>query len=207
MRILDKTHRPVRSTRQLLGVRCLADGCADTANGLLAFFVIQPTNLNVLPQESVTERIRALLDVIKGMEAVELLALGASESFEANRRFYQERLQSETLPALRRLLALDAGHLEDLRASLATARQFCLAIRLRSRQDSGLQAHLARVEKSIRDSGFRLHRANDQELRRLLALYFEQDVTTTYFEEIDGERFVTNGSEQDEEDTQETENG
>lgn len=198
MNKFELTGHAARSTRQLLGVRCIADGCADTRNGLLAFFVIQPTNLNVLPQESVAERIRALLDVIKGLEAVELLALSASESFEGNQRFYRERLQSEPLPALRRLLAQDAAYLENFRASLASARQFCVVVRLRPQENNERQAYLSRIEKSIRDSGFRLHRANDQELRRLLALYFEQDVTTTYFEKTDGERWLAERGVQDE---------
>ena len=46
------------------------------------------------------------------------------------------------------------------------------------------------MAKDIRDRGFHVRVARDQDLKRLLAVYYQQDVTTEYFESIDGERSV-----------------
>ena len=101
--------KDARSTLSLLGIGRITEFSIHTRTGDLVFFCIRPTNLSVLPAEGVTERIYALLAVLKSMEEVELLALNASESFDGNKAFYHARLERETEPAVRRLLEQDRG--------------------------------------------------------------------------------------------------
>ncbi len=49
---------------------------------------------------------------------------------------------------------------------------------------------MTRLEKNIRDQGFRVRQAGRQDLMRLLAVYYQQDMTTEVFENVDGERWV-----------------
>ena len=93
-----------------------------------------------------------------------------------------------TNPALRTLLVQDSRHLDDV--LMASARVFGLV--LRQRQDGSFsESYLANVEKQISDSGFTVHRGGEQELRELLAVYFEQDVSHEVYDRVDGERYVT----------------
>ena len=46
-------------------------------------------------------------------------------------------------------------------------------------------------EKAIRDFGFYVRKATEQDIMRLLAVYYQQDVTTEVFEHFDGERWFT----------------
>ena len=46
------------------------------------------------------------------------------------------------------------------------------------------------MEKRIRDQGFHVRLAEAQDIKRLLAVYYQQDVTTDRFEDYDGERWV-----------------
>ncbi len=46
------------------------------------------------------------------------------------------------------------------------------------------------AEKRVRDCGFHVRMAEEQDLKRLLAVYYQQDVTTEHFERFDGERSV-----------------
>lgn len=46
-------------------------------------------------------RIYALLNVVKGMAEIEMLALNSKESFENNKAFYRRRINEEELPAIR----------------------------------------------------------------------------------------------------------
>ena len=95
-----------------------------------------------------------------------------------------------TNPALRALLVQDSRHLDDVQTLMALARVFGLV--LRQRQDGSFsESYLANVEKQISDSGFTVHRAGEQELRELLAVYFEQDVSHDVYDRVDGERYVT----------------
>ena len=112
-----------KSTRQLVGIEDITAGGVQTADGELTFYLVQPTNLNVLPEQGVRSRVMALLNVLKAMAEIELLALDSKESFQDNRQFYRQRLEQDGNPAIRRLLAQDRQHLDDTQAMMASSRE------------------------------------------------------------------------------------
>ena len=85
---------------------------------------------------SISARIYALLNVVKGQAEIEMLALNSKESFERNKDFYRERLSQEELPAVRRLLEQDSKHLDRIQVLMASSREFYIIIRLRGEQES-----------------------------------------------------------------------
>ena len=182
-----------QSTRQLMGIDNITDYSIATRMGDLVFFAVKPTNISVLPDAGVSARIYALLNVVKGQAEIEMLALNSSESFEDNKNFYRRRASEEDLPAIRRLLEQDSTHLDRIQALMASSREFYIIVRLRSERESEVFPYLSRVEKSIKDNGFSTHRADEQELKKLLGIYFEQNVTTEQYEDHDGERWVIFG--------------
>lgn len=175
------------STRQLMGIDQLTEHGLKTAKGELIFYLVSPDNLSVLSAEGVRGRVRALTELLRGMEAVELLALDSRESFQSNKHHYQARLEQEDLPALRELLRQDMGHLDEIQSTTASAREFALVYRLddKSTEDAG---YLKQLEKRIRDCGFHVRMAEEQDMMRLLAVYYQQDVTTEQFNHFDGGR-------------------
>jgi len=96
-----------QSTRQLMGIDDITDYGIATRMGELVFFAIKPTNISVLPDAGVGARIYALLNVVKGMAEIEMLALNSKESFENNKAFYRQRANEEELPVIRKLLEQD----------------------------------------------------------------------------------------------------
>ena len=54
-------------------------------------------------------------------------------------------------------------------------------------------SYLARIEQNINDNGFTTRRATEQDLKKMLGVYFEQNVTTEKFEDFDGDRWVIVG--------------
>lgn len=185
-----KRLRDRETTRQLMGVRGLTERGLQTLRGELAFFLLQPVNLSVLSEEDIRGRVEALTDLLKGLEEAELLVLDSRESFRPNKDWYRERMEAEELPQLRALLAQDAAHLDGTQLSTATARAFALAVRLREQRGREADAWLADLEKAIRSHGFQVRRAGEQDLMRLLAVYYEQDITTEHFYPMEGEEFL-----------------
>ena len=155
--------------------------------------IIKPTNISVLPDSSISARIYALLNVVKGQAEIEMLALNSKESFERNKTFYQERQTCEELPAIRRLLEQDSTHLDRIQVLMASSREFYIIIRLRKEKDTDVFPYLSRIEQSINDNGFTTRRAAEQDLKRMLGVYFEQNVTTEQYEDYDGDRWVIVG--------------
>jgi hypothetical protein len=179
-----------QSTRQMLGIEAIGGHSITTPHGELVFFNIRPTNLSTLSEESVRARIYALMTVLKGLAEIEMLCLNSRENFEGNKRFMKERIQGEENPAVRKLLELDMSYLDRIQAQTATAREFYIVIRLRNEKESEVGAYLSRIEKSLSDQGFSVKKADESDLKKLLAVYFEQNVTTEKFEDFDGERWV-----------------
>ena len=180
--------RKKKSTQQLVGIESVTDSSVLTAGGELTFYLVQPTNLNVLPESGVRTSVTALLNVLKTSAEVELLALDSKESFQDNRLFYRQRMEQEENSAIRALLAQDRRHLDDVQTMMASSRQFCFVLR-RRKTDSAI--NFTTVEQQLRDSGFTVQRAEGQVLLELLAFYFEQDATHEVFDLVDGARWLT----------------
>ena len=182
-----------QSTRQLMGIDDFTDYGIATRMGNLVFFAIKPTNISVLPGSGVGARIYALLNVIKGQVEIEILALNSKESFENNKDFYRQQANLEDLPAIRKLLEQDSAHLDRIQVLMASSREFYILVRLQGKKESDVFSYLSRIEKSIKDNGFTVRRATEQDLKRMLGVYFEQNVTTERFEDHDGERWIIMG--------------
>ena len=182
-----------QSTRQLMGIDDFTDYGIATRMGNLVFFAIKPTNISVLPGSGVGARIYALLNVIKGQAEIEMLALNSKESFENNKDFYRQQASLEDLPAIRKLLERDSAHLDRIQVLMASSREFYILVRLQGKKESDVFSYLSRIEKSIKDNGFTVRRATELDLKRMLGVYFEQNVTTERFEDHDGERWIIMG--------------
>lgn len=194
MKILNRAEkkelRQRQTTRQLMGISQLTDCGVKTANGELAFFMVKPDNLSVLSSEGIRGRVLELTNLLCAMPEVRLLALDSRESFRRNKDWYRQRLEQEELPALRELLRQDAAQLDDIQATTASAREFAFVFRL-DEKDGGISgSRLRQTEQSIRDLGFRVRLASGQDVKRLLAVYYQQDVTTERFDDFDGERWL-----------------
>lgn len=185
--------REKASTRQLMDINGVTDYCLSTGHGDLVFFIVKPTNINVLSTESVAARIYALMTVLKGMAELEMLCLNSRENFEDNKAFLKQRLSVEDNPAIRKLLERDSTQLDRMQTQMATAREFLIIIRLKDEKQSDVFPYLSRIEKSLKDQGFTAQRADGDDIRRLLGVYFEQNVTTERYEDYDGDRWVIVG--------------
>ena len=180
-----------QSTGELMGTKELSDYSIRTyRKDELVYFLIQPSNLSVLSEESLSARIYGLMTVLKGITEIEMMCLNSRENFEDNKRYLKKRMEEETNPVVRKLLEKDANYLDRMQVQMATAREFLLIIRLREKKENEIFSYLNRIEKMLAEQGFTSKRAEEEDIKRILAVYFEQNVTTEKFEEFDGERWI-----------------
>ena len=189
-----KEQKQRQATRQLINTRAITDYSLQTyGHGELVYFIIKPSKISVLSEASVSARIYALMTVLKGMAEIEMCCLNSRENFEDNKRFLKSRVEQEDNPAVRKLLEADLTFLDRIQVQMATAREFLIIIRLRDEKESEVFHYLNRIEKTLREQGFSVKRAGKEDIKRLLAVYFEQNVTTERFEDFDGERWIIFG--------------
>lgn len=188
-----KKQKEKDSTRQLMGITDITSHSLVTGYGELVFFMIKPTNISVLSDSSIGARIYALMNVLKGIAEIEMLCLNSRENFEDVKANLRSRMDTEQNPAIRKLLAQDMTSLDRMQVQMATAREFLIIIRLHNEKESDVQPYLSRIEKSLKDQGFTVRKAAEFDIKRLLGVYYEQNVTTEKYEDYDGERWVIFG--------------
>jgi len=178
-----------QSTRQLMGVKKLTPHGVVTAAGEQVFFLIRPDNLSVLSADGIRSRVADLTDLLGSEEKLELTALDSRESFQPNKQYYQRRLEMETIPKLRELLQKDIEHLDAIQSASASSREFLLTLHIDGK-NSVEERSLRQMEKAICDRGITVRLAEDQDVKRLLAVYYQHDVTSDFFADYDGEEYM-----------------
>ncbi len=158
----------------------------------MVFFSVKPTNISVLSEANLSGKIYSLMTVLKGLAEIEILCVNSRESFESNKNFLRRRVKEEENPAVRCLLEKDINYLDQIQAQTATAREFLLIIRIRNLKEKEVFSYLSRIEKTLKENGFSARQYTADDIKTLLAVYFEQNITTEKFEDADGERWVIN---------------
>ena len=181
-----------KSTRELMNVDRISDFSLHCLQGSeIVFFIVQPTNISVLSSENLSARIYSLMNVLNGFTEIEMLCLDSRETFENNKRFLHERAAKEDIPELRSLLEQEGRYLDRLQVQMATTREFLIIVRLKDQKKQEVFPYLGRIEKLLSEQGFKVRRADGEDIKRILAVYFAQNVTTEHFEDFDGERWIT----------------
>lgn len=188
-----KKDKEKKSTKELIGIEEITDYSLKTPYGELVYFIIHPTNISVLSDDNISSRIYALMTVLKGIAEIEMLCLNSKENFDDNKEFLNRRIEMEQNPVIRNLLKQDSINLDRMQVQMATAREFLIIIRLRDDKESNIFPYLSRIEKNLKDQGFATRRADNQDIKRLLGVYYEQNVTTEKYEDYDGERWIVFG--------------
>lgn len=185
-----KELRQRASTRQLMGIKELTAHGVKTLNGEFVVYLIRPDNLSVMPEAAVRNRILSLTNLLRSSQELFMVALDSRESFQHNRDWYQERMEREPLPEVRKLLQLDSTHLDKIQTGTASSREFALIIKADGKLPLD-PPQLAQIEKRIHGCGFSVRLAQSQDIKRVLAVYYQQDAFTDDFKNYDGEGMVT----------------
>ena len=182
-----------KSTRQLMNIKTISEFSLYCYNNEeLVFFKVLPPNLSVMSPESIGAKIFSMTNVLKGIDGIEILCLNGRDNFENNKIFIKQRIKEEKSEKIRKLLERDLVNLDKIQIQTATARNFSLIIRIKEENQSEIYPLLRRIEKLLKLQGFEVKKADKEELKELLAIFFEQNVTTDKFEDMDGERWLNN---------------
>lgn len=179
------------STQDLLGVKHFSrNGIQTDGHGELAYFIITPTNISVLPRASVAQKIHDLTQLLAAKPDIEFMCVDARENFDDNKRFLDELKDAETNPDVRALIEKDRAFLDDIQLEMSTAREFMFVVRLRNESDEQSFSNLNRIEKVINGQGFACRRAEHEDVKRILARYFGASIDDKPLDDVDGETAV-----------------
>lgn len=187
---MKKKKKKKQSTRELVNTKTITDYSLQQYGGdEIVFFLMEPQNLSVMSKENIGSKIFALTNVLKGMADLEMICLNSRDNFEENKTFLKKRMETEENEKIRQLLKKDLLHLDKIQIQTATARLFLLAVRIKPNDQVEIMQLIHRIEKLIKLQNLTVKRAAKDDLKSMLAVFFEQNVTTDRFEDVDGERW------------------
>lgn len=182
-----------KSTRQEIGAKLInSTGVETYKKEYLVYFLIKPSNIAVLSETNIRGKILSLMTVLKEVESIEISCINSRESFEDNKINLKNKLAEEKNPKVRELLEKDQAFLDRIQIQTASAREFLVIIRFRENQSelNDIKAGISRIEKLLKENGFIAKHAGKEDIKRIFAVYFVQNLTQVYFDDYDGERWV-----------------
>ena len=193
----NKSNKKLKSTRELINAKTISNDSLKLFNDdEIVFFVIQPQNLSVMSQENIGAKIFSLTNVLKGLADMEMICLNSRDNFEDNKLFIKKRISEETDEDIINLLKKDLYHLDQIQTQTATSRLFLLAVRIKPNDQVETVALIHRIEKLIKLQNLQVEKANKEQIKNMLAVYFEQNVTSDQFEDYEGMRWYPNDIEE-----------
>ena len=181
------------SVQELMGIKSFTNYGLSTKNGELLFFNIVPTNISVLSKASIETKIYHLMMVLSSIPDIEIVCADASECFDDNKRYLQERKEQEETNKVRRIIEKDIAFLDKIQTEMATARQFMLIGRCKNAKPEQVFNTLNSIEKVISEQGFEVQRMSKEDIKRFLALYFDASFNGEHLPDIDGRQYIEVG--------------
>ncbi len=186
-----KSKKQKLKTREFIGLMAITDYSLITYEyGEIIFFIVKPSNLSVLSKANVENKVSSLVMVLKSVPDIEIQCLNSRENFEDNKEYLRDRIEEEDNDTIKGLLKQDMIFFDKVQVQMATAREFIISIRLKNEKQREIFSYLNRIEKLLKEQGMTAKKANHEEIKKILAVYFEQNVTTEKFENFDGERWL-----------------
>lgn len=178
--------RGKKSVQNLLGLQGFTTYGLKTTGGELVYFAIQPTNISVLSHVNIEIKIRHLLMVLTALPHLEVACLDSAQRFDDNQQFMESRIRQEDNPKVRLALEKDREFLDSIQLEMSTARQFVLALRFKNEKDSQVFTAVNRAEKAISEQGFEVRRLAKEDVKRVLAIYFEATMNGDRIPDVEG---------------------
>ena len=179
-----------RSTQELMGIRSFTRYGLDTDRGEFVCFLVSPINLSVLSSANIELKIRRLMTVLSAYPTLEILCTDATECFDDNKAYLQQRLEEEANPAVIRLLKADMEMLDAAQSEMATSRQYLFLVRCKGLKPEQVFQTVNRLEHLLTDQGFEVSRMSKSEIKRHLAVYFEASMDGDKLPDVDGAQYM-----------------
>jgi len=182
-----------QATRQLINAKSIDETGVETyKKEYLVYFLIKPLNIAVLSETNIRSRVLSLMNILKEVEAAEIACINSRETFEENKLYLKQRIAEENNPHVRELLQKDEAFLDRIQIQTASAREFLIMLRFRDRDvdTSEVRISISRIEKMLKEQGFMAKLASKEDIKRIFAVYFVQNLTQVYFDDYNGERWV-----------------
>lgn len=183
---LFKKKKNKNTVQEFIGMETFTKRGLKTKYGELVYFIISPTNISVLSKENIQTKIWHLMQVLSAQPNIEITCIDSCERFDDNKNNMLELHRKECNKKVQKCLSDDVDYLDNIQIEMSTARQFMFSIRFRKEKEEQIFNQINRVEKAISEQGFEVRRATKDDMKRILAIYFEASMQGELIPDVDG---------------------
>jgi hypothetical protein len=191
-KLIDKNQKKRKSVQDLIGAAGIEDSCLAVSSGeRLCYIMITPVNLNVLSPINIKSRITKMTDTLQNVGTVDFLCLNSSQSYDSNKHYLAKLKERETNDTLRDLDQKDIEFFDQIRISMATSREFLAVLRFSVKETAErIQSTMSKIVQVFKDNGMIVRLAAKPDIKRMLAIYLEQNIFETEMQDFDGEKYA-----------------
>ena len=175
----------------MIGAASIEDRCLiSSVGGKSAFLIVAPVNLNVLSNTIIQSLVDNLSKAVKEIGTLEFLAINSAQSYEQNKHFLSQKLLQEKNDTVKAIDKQDIEFLDDVQVQMATSREFLLKLSFSANEGRPqIMTALERARQTLTQNGFTVRPAEKRDIKRMLAIYFEQNIFEDEMQDFDGERY------------------
>ena len=177
------------STQELIGIKTFTKYGLKVGKQEMLFFLVQPTNISVLSPENIEIKVHHLQMVLSAIPDIEVACTDSCECFDDSRYYIKDRIEQESNPKVVDILKKDLDFIDNIRTETSTARQFLFTLHCKSTKPEQIMTLVNRTEKIIADQGFEVQRMQKSDIKRFLAIYFDESMDGDKMPDFDGEQF------------------
>ena len=192
-----KSRKKLKNTRQLMGVASIHDDYLRVfSNKIKVALLIKPTNINVLSDEVVISKITSLMNVLKTVSDVELLCVNSTQNYDDNISYLNNLVKTESNTILQDLNKKTIDFLNSIRVNMATNREFFVQMTFNASNitDDTRSSAVRRTLQQLREGGFIVRLANNEDYKRILTIYYDSAFNDDY-SDYDGLKYIIESNE------------
>ncbi|GEM_PF-1727467 len=192
-----KSRKKLKNTRQLMGVASIHDDYLRVfSNKIKVALLIKPTNINVLSDEVVISKITSLMNVLKTVSDVELLCVNSTQNYDDNISYLNNLVKTESNTILQDLNKKTIDFLNSIRVNMATNREFFVQMTFNASNitDDTRSSAVRRTLQQLREGGFIVRLANNEDYKRILTIYYDSAFNDDY-SDYDGLKYIIESDE------------
>lgn len=192
-----KSRKKLKNTRQLMGVASIHDDYLRVfSNKIKVALLIKPTNINVLSDEVVISKITSLMNVLKTVSDVELLCVNSTQNYDDNISYLNNLVKTGSNTILQDLNKKTIDFLNSIRVNMATNREFFVQMTFNASNitDDTRSSAVRRTLQQLREGGFIVRLANNEDYKRILTIYYDSAFNDDY-SDYDGLKYIIESDE------------
>ena len=179
------------NTRKFLEIEAIKSNYILTTTKQEQYYIkTTPFNISIMSTNKIANIEDDLSEILSAIPRAEIICINSTQSYDENKEYLNLLSKTEKSATIRDINQKDVEHLNTIKRSMATSRSFYIRVNCNSADsESDKNKKIDEAMQILRSHNYEVVLAEKKELKKMLAIYLEQNVYTEDFPDYDGEQY------------------